>query len=216
MRPVVIYGAGGLGSVVLDILRQRADRDVVGFLDSDPSRHGTSHDGLEVLGGFDRITGLRWQGVQHVIVAIGDNRARQRIAHRLRDAGMDLDAAIHPLARIAPSARVAEHVIIAARAIVCPHARVGEHVILGPAAIVEHDNMLEDAVHLEPAVRLAGGVRIQERARLEIGACVIPGCTIGRDARVGPGAVVLRDVPPAARVEGVPARPVGAAGLLAV
>jgi acetyltransferase-like isoleucine patch superfamily enzyme len=49
-------------------------------------------------------------------------------------------------------------------------------------------------------------VRIEDDAWIGVGAIVLKGTTIGRTARVGPGAVVTRDVPSGAFVEGNPAR----------
>jgi maltose O-acetyltransferase len=40
-----------------------------------------------------------------------------------------------------------------------------------------------------------------------MGATVVNGVVIGAEAIVGAGAVVVRDVAPATRVQGVPARP---------
>ncbi len=51
-------------------------------------------------------------------------------------------------------------------------------------------------------------IRIEDNVWLGISATVLPGVTIGRDAIVGAGAVVTRDVAPGATVVGVPARPI--------
>jgi UDP-perosamine 4-acetyltransferase len=97
------------------------------------------------------------------------------------------------------------HLIIGARATICVHARIGSHTVISTGAIVEHDNVLGDAVFLHPAVRLAGGVRVDALATLGIGAAVIPYKSVGAEAVVEPGAVVIRDVPPGATVGGIPA-----------
>jgi acetyltransferase-like isoleucine patch superfamily enzyme len=52
----------------------------------------------------------------------------------------------------------------------------------------------------------AAPVRIEDGAWLCVGAIVLPGVTIGRNAVVAAGAVVNRDVPPRTLVAGVPAR----------
>ena len=52
-------------------------------------------------------------------------------------------------------------------------------------------------------------VRICANADIGIGAVLLPGVTIGAGAIVGAGAVVSRDVPPMAKVAGVPARFIG-------
>lgn len=57
-----------------------------------------------------------------------------------------------------------------------------------------------------------GPVRIGDGAWLGTGVVVLDGITIGRDAVVGAGAVVTRDVPERAIVVGVPARQVGMRG----
>ena len=205
MTELAIFGAGGLGCLVHDILLQTKRYRPVAFLDSDPRKHGRTIDGLKVRGGIEQVPALRRTGVTAVIVAIGDGYVRGRLAEQLRQQGMSLVSAIHPLASIAPSARLGDHLIIGARAIVCVHASVGNHCVLLAGSIVEHDNQLGTGVFLHPAVRLAGGVSIGDYANIAIGSCVIPYRKVGREARVEAGAVVIRDVIPGMTVGGAPA-----------
>lgn len=205
MEIVVIYGAGGLGCQVQDILQQGTRYRPVAFLDSDPAKQGTVVADLPVRGGLEQTDVLRQAGVRGVVVAIGDNIARVALAETLQAHGLNLISAIHPLANISPSARLEEHVIVGPRATICVHTRVGSHTVLSTGAIAEHDNLIGRGVFLAPAVRLAGTVTIEDFATVEIGASVIPGRRVGRGARVEAGAVVIQDVAPFARVSGVPA-----------
>ncbi len=206
MTNVVIFGAGGLGELVHDILRYRTGCHVVGFLDSDTDLCGAKRDGLTVLGGLGDVERLRWKGVTAAVVAIGDNRARVRIAEQLESRGLQLESAIHPLASIARSACVGRHLIIGARVSICVHAHVGDHCVISTGAIVEHDNQIGSGVFLHPAVRLAGGVSVGASATLGIGVTVIPGVSLGRGVRVAPGSIVLHDVSDGTTVGGVPAQ----------
>ncbi len=207
MDDVLIYGAGGLGCLVQDILLQGAQYRPVGFLDSYPAKHGQTVMGLPVWGGPERIDQLLEEGVTGVVVAIGDGVTRVALAETLAAHGLRLVSAIHPSASIAPSATLGEHLIIGARVTVCVHARIGSHSVLSAGAIAEHDNQVGRGVFLYPAVRLAGTVTVEDFATLGIGAAVIPGRRVGRGARVDPGAVVIHDVPPNTTVGGIPASP---------
>jgi UDP-perosamine 4-acetyltransferase len=204
MEDAVIYGAGGLGGLVHDILQQAGLYRAVAFLDSDPVKAGV-FSGLPVLRGPHELPRFWKQGVRKAIVAIGDGVTRVSLAETLAARGFDLISAIHPLASIAPSAKLGAHVIIGPRATICVHGRIGAHCVISAGAIAEHDNVLGKGVFLEPAVRLAGGVLVGDFAVVGIGAAVIPGRRIGAGARIEPGAVVIRDVPPRRVVGGVPA-----------
>jgi sugar O-acyltransferase (sialic acid O-acetyltransferase NeuD family) len=212
MDEVVIYGAGGLGGLVQDILQQAGQYRPVAFLDSDLTKRGQRVNGLPVRGGAEQIDALLSAGVRRVIVAVGDNVARIALAETLQARGLQLTSAIHPLSSVSPSAHISPHVVIGPRATVCVHARIGPHTILSAGAIAEHDNVLGQGVFLHPAVRLAGSVTVEDLATIGIGASVIPGRRVGRGARVEPGSVVIRDVPPGAVVGGVPAGPQRMAG----
>lgn len=205
-QPIVIFGAGGLGRMVLDILAHRPEWRPIAFLDNNHSKHGQTIDGLPILGDLSTWRQLHTEGVQHATVAIGDNEQRIQIAQRLQAAGASLTSAIHPLAMIATTARIGQHVLIGARVTVCVHASVGDHCVLSPGSIVEHDNALAEGVFVAPAARFAGGVQIGAGARIGIGATVIPGRKIGASAEVAPGSVVISDVADGTRVTGVPAR----------
>lgn len=206
MGDVAIFGAGGLGQLVHDILVQAACDRPVAFLDSDPRLAGGHVVGLPVLGGTEMIASLARRGIGSIIIAIGASRTRAMLAQRCETVGLRLVSAIHPLASIAASARLAQHLVLGARCTLCVHAQVGAHSVLSTGAIVEHDNRLGEGVFLHPAVRLAGGVQVGDFATIGIGSSVIPGRRIGPGAYVAPGSVVIRDVAAHALVGGVPAQ----------
>lgn len=84
--------------------------------------------------------------------------------------------------------------------------RIGAGVMMGPNV------QIYTAAHaLDADARLAGvetalPVTVEDRVWIGGGAILLPGVTIGREAIVGAGAVVSRDVPAGARVVGNPAR----------
>ena len=57
-------------------------------------------------------------------------------------------------------------------------------------------------------MRIAGRVKVEPGVFVGIGATIIPKVTLGCEAIVGAGAVVLEDVLPMATVVGVPAQPI--------
>ena len=120
------FGAGGLGRVVLDILRQAGRHRPVAFLDSDPLKHRATLDDVPVAGNVDRVDRLIRAGVSAGIVAIGDNHTRVAVAEQLRRRGLNLVSAIHPLVSISPTAILSEHLIIGPRVTICVHAHIGE------------------------------------------------------------------------------------------
>jgi len=205
MRQLVLVGAGVHGKVVLEVFRALGCFNVVGFVDPNPAAPTLL--GLPVIGSDAMLHTLRAQGVESAFVALGDNRQRQRVAEQLLAIGFALPTAIHPSALISPSARIGAGAVIMARSVVGTESVIDDLVILNTGAIVDHDNRLCAAAHVAPGCALAGSVKVGERALVGVGCAVRPGITIGADAVVGAGSAVVADVPAAARVGGVPARP---------
>jgi serine O-acetyltransferase len=87
----------------------------------------------------------------------------------------------------------------------------GMGVVIGETAVVGDDVTLYQNVTLG-GVSLNPGKRhptIEDDVVIGAGAAVLGPFTVGRGARVGSNAVVLREVPPGATMVGVPARQVG-------
>ena len=105
---------------------------------------------------------------------------------------------------------VVNHGRVVVGAVADAHPRVGDDARLDEgAALVDFDHVFADVERPIRAQPLeAAAVTICDGARIGLGASVLRGVTVGAGAVVGPHAVVTRDVPPRASVEGVPARPV--------
>lgn len=217
-RRCMIFGAGGHGRVVLDVLanasRECAEGDgveVVGFIDSERAIMGRRIDGVRVLGTMDDVPRLREElGVEVGIVAIGDNGVRRAFAEKLEAMGIELINAIHPSANIARNASLGKNIVVAAGALVSAHCQIGDSVILNTGCIVDHESLIGTATHVCPGARLAGRVTVESGGFVGIGATIIQNIRVGYEAVVGAGAVVIADVEPMSTVVGVPARPIKA------
>lgn len=206
-QQVIIYGAGGHGRVVLDILRENGDTQVIGFLDSNPALVKTIVDGISVLGTLEEVRPILTAHPKvRMVVAIGDNKAREQISEALAAMGVLFTNAIHPRAFVSRSAVIGHNVVVGPGAIICAHARIGNNVIINTGAIVEHEDLIEDNVHIAPGAKLAGRVRVRKNSFVGIGATIIQNVEVGEGSTIGAGAVVLTNVPPGTTFVGVPAR----------
>lgn len=204
---VLIVGAGGQGRVVADALlqaqRQGLSIGIVGFVDADTTLHGRAWLNVPVLGGLDVLGATPHDAV---VVAIGDNATRHRVALSSDVRGRPLAVVRHPQSIIAPDVPIDAGSMISAGAIVVTGARIGRGCIVNTGCVIDHDCVIGDWAHVAPRAVLGGDVTIGERAFVGIGATVMPGRRVGDHAIVGAGAVVTTDVPEGAVVVGIPAR----------
>lgn len=196
-----VVGAGGHAKVILALV-QAAGHEVGIVAVSDPSQAEPSVLGHKVQG----MDVLRADDDRGVMVAIGHNAVRARVADELASRGLRFATLIHPTAWVAPTARIGEGTVIFAGAVVQPDVVIGPHAIINTSASVDHDCVIGAYAHLAPGTHLAGDVHVGERAFLGAGVSVIPGVSIGARSTVGAGAAVVRDIPEDVTAMGVPAR----------
>lgn len=200
----IVYGAGGHAKVVIDILHSNSEK-IDGVMDDHTLV--SEWNGLPVLGSIDHLQeNIKKFPESLFIVAIGDNKVRNKIATLLAQAGVSFGNAIHPSAVIAPSVNLGSGTVVMPMAVINSDAVIGEHVIINTSATVDHDCRLANFAHISPGVNIAGAVKIEASVHLGIGAAVIQGVKIGRNTVVGAGACVINDLPEDAVAVGCPAK----------
>lgn len=194
---IIVYGGGGHGKSLIDLLSALSIYRLVGVLD-DSIPAGETILGLPVLGGGEVLAEIHSRGVRlaaNAVGGIGDLATRIRIFHHLGEAGFACPAVVHPSAVIEPSAVLSPGVQVFPHAYVGSDVRLGFGTIVNTGAIVSHDCHLGDYVNISPGVILAGGVQVGDGVLIGMGATVNLMAQIGRGARIGNGATVKSDVP---------------------
>jgi len=204
VKDLVVIGGGGHAKVVIATARA-AGYEVIGVLDEDETKHGKVILDVPITGGLDL---LRNGIYERAVIAIGDNRKRQRVVHYY-EGFCTWVTLIHPYSFVHSTCSIGDGTVVFAGVVIQPETVIGEHCIVNTSASVDHDCFLGDFVHIAPGVRLTGGVRVEEGAFVGAGAVVIPQRTVGEWSIVGAGSVVTKDVRPYSKVAGVPAKEIG-------
>jgi acetyltransferase EpsM len=193
----IVYGAGGHGKALIDLIRVIGTHSIVGIVDDNPAA-GTSIMGVPVLGGENILELLIEKGIHLAVNAvggIGNISSRIKVFERLSQAGFTCPALVHPTAFVEPSAVLGVGVQVMPHAYVGSEARLGFGVIVNTGAIVSHDCILGDYVNLSPGAILAGEVSVGTAALIGMGVTVNLRVKIGERARVGNSSTVKQDVP---------------------
>lgn len=77
-KPVLIYGAGQLGSELLESLRRVSDREPIGFIDSAPSMWGQYVGGLKVFRPEKIGHVIERADVREILLAVPESQRRER------------------------------------------------------------------------------------------------------------------------------------------
>jgi sugar O-acyltransferase (sialic acid O-acetyltransferase NeuD family) len=201
---IAIWGGGGHGHVVADLLRAVGGWDIAGFIDN-RNPPGSTIMGLPVLGDADILPGLPGQGIGHIVVAIGDCGPRARMLEQVRGLGFQTPTLIHPSCILYPSAVIGEACVLCAGAIVGAQSRIEDGGIVNTRALVDHDVHLGACSHVAPGAILCGFITLGRETWIGAGAVVRDHLSIGARVTVGAGAVVVKNIPDGQTVYGNPA-----------
>lgn len=189
-KKLIIIGAGGHGKVLADIATQMKQWEEIVFLDDTVGEEDIL--GFKIIGTSLDIA--KYQNTADFIIALGDNRIRERFYHQLKSLNISIATLIHPKAIIASNVEISEGTVIMPGAIINVSSRIGKGTIINTGATVDHDCIIGDFIHLSPGVHIAGGVSVGDRTWLGIGSSVINGTNISHDVVIGAGSCVITDI----------------------
>ncbi len=194
---IIVYGGGGHGKSLIDMIRALGSYHIVGILD-DGLQSGAQIMGLPVLGGKETLAELYQGGVRMAVNAvggIGNIQIRLAVFKWLAETGYVLPTLVHPTALVEPSAVLSPGVQVFPHAYVGSEARIGFGAIINTGAIISHDCLIGDYVNISPGAILAGMVSVGREALIGMGATLNLEVQIGSGTRIGNGATVKSDVP---------------------
>ena len=198
VQPVILIGASGFGREVFWVCR-RAGLEVAGFCDDAAEKQTGAFAGVPLLGTVEQAAARFGAGTLFHI-AVGDNRARQRLAARAQAAGWKPAAVIDSSASVAPDAAVEPGAYVGIGSVVSCMVRVAEFAIVNHHVTVGHDVTVGAYAQLCPGVRVSGGCVLGEGTLLGSNAAILPGKRMGNWSVLGAGSVAMTDIADGAHV----------------
>lgn len=198
---LLLLAASGLARETLESIWQTGDHQVAGILDDNPALHGTSINGVPVLGALELAAAREEQ----LLLCVGKSAARAAVAARLRLPESRYATHVHSSAFLGATTTVGAGSIILAGCMATTDVVIGRHAVLMPHVLLTHDDRLGDFATLAAGATLAGRVTLGERVYVGTNSTVRENLALGEDSVLGMGSVLLADLPAGETWAGNPA-----------
>ena len=210
MNKLVIYGTGGLGRGILDLIEAinyaEDTWELIGFIDDDSSKNELVNN-VPVLGGIEYL-----QKIKHpinVVLAFGNPEVKKSISYVLqKNKYISFPNLIHPNVYIPKHISMGIGNIISQGVALSANIKLGDFNLIHFNSSIGHDVTLNSYNSIYPLSAISGYVRIANQVIIGANTSVIPSKNIGSKVTTGAGSVVIKDVEDDTTVVGVPARPV--------
>ncbi|WP_019668811.1 acetyltransferase [Eudoraea adriatica] len=196
MKDIIIFGASGHGSSVLDCIEKEGKYKVAGFLDSFKKK-GSKHNGYPILGSEYELPFLiNKYNLREGIVAVGDNWSRSILVKKITKIVPDFNfiSSIHPNTVIGNNVTIGSGVVIMPGVIINSNSTIGNHCILNTLSSLDHDGNMHEFSSLAPGVCTGGNFELGGYSAICLGAQIIENIKIGEHTVVGAGALVLNNL----------------------
>ena len=209
MKNLIIVGARGFGRQIYgqleDIVGYNTEFVAKGFLD-DASNALDNFPGFPPI--LSSVEDYVIQPDDVFIVALGDPKMRLLYADKIKQKGGTFISLISKYAYISKTVRhIGVGCMIDPFAAIATDTYIGDFVIIQSNAVIGHDSLIEDGACIDSQSFLGGFAHIKKGAYLATGAKLMPHVTVGEFANINACSLVVKDVPDAESVMGIPAQP---------
>lgn len=185
MKKLIIIGASEPGHEILDILKTGTHQSDLAFY----SFYDDKMKGDRILNNItEELHGL------YFISSIGNVGAREQLFMRFVQNQIIPVSVISSAAWIAPSAQVADGVLIYPFCSISSHVQISENVLINFHTSVSHGVHIGANSNLCPGTRIAGNVRLGKNVYVGIGSVIKEKITICDNVLIGANSTVLYDI----------------------
>ncbi|WP_173915203.1 NeuD/PglB/VioB family sugar acetyltransferase [Halobacillus sp. Marseille-Q1614] len=204
---IYIYGSGGLGRGVLDLIytinRKNGERwKMKGFLD-DTNKGNVN--GYEVVGNIDSL--LNMEKPVNVVLAFGNPRIKRILFEKLKyKDNIKFPNLIHPNVDVSPFNCFGQGNIISYGVALSTNINIKNFNLIHYNCSIGHDVVMGNFNSVFPLTALSGYVELGDEVEIGTNASIIPSKNIGSKTKIGAGSVVINSVPEGKKIVGVPGR----------
>ncbi len=208
MKKIVLFGAGGLGKEVANMIEQINKRELtyelLGYIvEKKYFKPDTYVNELPVLG--DEQWLLQNKDV-YCCCTIANVHQKARIQDFFSVQGIKFETIIDVTAHVAPYTSVGDGCIIYPYVLVSSNVTIDQGVLLNSYVTIGHDTYIGKYSTVQPATGISGNVKIGEKVSIGGHAFIVPNKKIGNEAVVAAGSVVFANVKANSTVLGNPAK----------
>ena len=192
VKNIVIFGGGGHGKVIADIITKIPQFNLVGFIDNN-LKTGTYIDKFRILGSRSELVEiLKKEDIFGGVIGIGDNFVRSKVKNNITSMvpNFNFVNCIHPSAIYSESVKFGEGNTIMAGTIINSSSVIMNHCIINTNSSLEHDCLIENFSSIGPGVSIGGTVRIGKHSAIGIGANIFNDINVGENCLIGGGSLV--------------------------
>ncbi len=190
-----LYGASGHAKVIIELLEDH-NIQIEGIFDDNKIIKNIFH---------YEVNEYKAESVE-VIVSIGNNQIRKKIAEKLERYQCTFGKVVSKQAIISKRATIGKGTVVMNGVVINSSSKIGDHVIINTSASIDHECTIEDFVHISPNATLCGNVTVGKDTHIGAGATILPNIIIGDNVTIGAGAVVTKNVESDTVVKGIPAK----------
>jgi len=190
---IYLYGCGGHAKVILDIFYQQGKLITALIDDNPPSTINQIH-GVPIYKTSEALSSISTENSKWII-AIGNNRIRQKLALKLENQGYSFATAIHPSAKIGLGVEISPGTVVMANTVINTDTKIGSHIILNTGSLIDHDCYIGDYTHISPGCTLCGHVKVGKSVLLGANTTVSPCIEIGNEINFTPSSTILESLP---------------------
>lgn len=208
---MVIVGLGETAEMAYGYFTHDSSNRIVAFSADDQFVVDESFCGLPVVP-LSRLPETFPADSHDTFVAVSStqlNRVRTRLYEHVKLLGYECVSYVSSKAFVWNNVMLGENVFLLENNVLQHRVRIGNNVVLWSGNHIGHQTVIEDNCFVSSHVVISGFCTIGQSSFLGVNCCFADGVSVGHDAVVGMGAVVVKDVGPRGVYVGNPARATG-------